>query len=273
MSRAVIQYRGTVEQAKSVARELVRILAGAASDNFNVAEGVYLSIGFAALSDIKADFVKKARGQTGEDGVKWPPLSRKYLAYGRRFGKGEQSKLKGAAGLGRGHRYAPGGNTGLLSKDQLKQWNAIYAKRFARLSLSMDLAAAKGRAAAFAWAILKKQGAKTKLEVFGNRTVEILRDTSVLLNSLSPGRLNGANYQKPTSTGGEQQIMETFSGGVIVGTNVPYAATHNHGDKSRGIPARTFLPDPVPQVWLDRWSEVAAEAVWAAAKIAYGVSA
>ena len=53
-------------------------------------------------------------------------------------------------------------------------------------------------------------------------------------------------------------------GELIVGTNVPYASTHQRGNRSRNIPARTFLPGdefPVPQVWWDRWLRIANRAL------------
>lgn len=270
MSQVALQYRGTVESARGLALELVQTLAGEVPDRYGIARGVYWALGQAALTDIKRDFIRKARGHTGEDGRKWPALSREYLAYGRRFGKTEQAKLKKAAGLGKRHSFAPGGNKGLLTKEQLAQWRYLFATKYARLALSMNDGEAKARAAQYAWAVMKRRGAKTKLEVFGNRTVEILRDTSILLNSISPGELTPAGYEKPTEPGGDQQIFDLFAGGVIVGTNVPYAATHNFGDPNRGIPERRFIPDPVPDAWLERWGEIVGQAFLAAAQLAYG---
>ena len=90
--------------------------------------------------------------------------------------------------------------------------------------------------------------------------MEILRDTGVLLNSLSPGRWTQSGYTKPSAEGGEEQIFEVGTGEVIVGTNVEYASTHQRG---RGaIPARPFLPvDHVPSVWWSRWLGVANKAL------------
>jgi len=70
------------------------MLIGQHPDEQGIARGVFFALGVAALSDIKSDYVRKARGETGEDGTRWPPLSPKYLAYGRRFGKGEQNLLQ-----------------------------------------------------------------------------------------------------------------------------------------------------------------------------------
>jgi hypothetical protein len=113
-------------------------------------------------------------------------------------------------------------------------------------------------------------GAKTKISVFGSRKVQILRDTGVLLNSLSPGELlQGGAYSKPSGLGGDDQIFNTISNGVIVGTNVPYAGIHNNGNASKGIPARPFLPKEAPQVWKDRWSKVAEQAINIAIVLAF----
>ena len=263
----VVYFRGGRREAARIIRAMVGTLTGHGGTS-ELAKGVFYTLGFAALSDIQADFVRKARGGVGEDGNQWPRLSPKTLAYSRRFGPGEQSALKKAAGLGRGSNHGPGGKDGLLTKAQLKRWRQIYGTRLARLAASMPFGAAKARAASIAWAAIKAEGAKTKLEVYGNRTVEVLRDTGILLNSLSMGQLDGdgngmATYTPPSVPGGDQQVFETLQNGVIVGTNVPYAASHNYGDAKRGIPARPFIPKPdqVPQVWLERWLNAGMQAV------------
>lgn len=259
---AAITFQGSRADLVAAFRRVVDILAGKAPDAAGVASGVLSAVGFAALSDIKTGFVAKARGGTDEMGVKWPKLSREYLAYGRRFGRGEQTALKKAAGLGRANSRAPGGNKGLLTAGQLKEWRRIFAYWANRFSLSMDLASAKSRAAQIAWSQLKAQGAHTKLEVFGSRQVEILRDTGVLLNSLSPGVLTDSGYSKPSGEGGDQQIFQLGQGKVIVGTEVPYAGIHNFGKPGK-MPRRQFLPDDesqIPDAWWERWADVAAKA-------------
>lgn len=265
-----IYFRGTREQARGLATTLVAMLVGRANDATGIAQGVFRAVGFAALSDVKEDFIRKARGGTGEDGTRWPKLSKKYLAYGRRFGRGEQAALKATAGLGKQHKFAPGNNKGLLTAAQLKRWRKLYSTTLFRLLASLPEDVAKAYAAKFAWAQLKREGARTKLEVFGNREVEILRDTSVLINSLSPGQLSVDDYTPPSSQGGEEQIFQTIANGVIVGTNVPYAATHNNGDATRGIPERRFLPKVVPDVWRERWAAFALRALEVAARRLYG---
>lgn len=271
---STVYFHGGRQEASRVVRALVASLLGksAPGQAAELARGVFFSIGFAALSDIQGDFVNKSRGGTGADGETWPPLSEKYLAYGRRFGPGERTALKASAGLGRQHAYAPGGKDGLLSKAELRRWRGIYAHLLARFAVDMPLGEAKAKAAAIAWNRLKASGAKTKLEVFGHREVDILRDTSVLLNSLSMGRLVGSEYAKPAGDGGEQQIFEPLANGIAVGTRVIYARTHNEGDPKRGIPKRQFIPpsNKIPAAWLSRWADVGMQAVAHAVSIQLG---
>lgn len=281
MATRHVVFRGSREDLSLIIEDFVAMLAGDIPDEDRIAEGFLLSLGFAALSDIKDAFITKARGGTDEMGVRWPPLSKEYLAYGRRFGSGEQARLKRGAGLGRSHRYAPGNKKGLLTASQLKQWRWLFVTYLARFMLSEPEVAAKSHAAAVAWSIMKKRGAKTKLEVFGSRQAQILRDTGVLFNSLSPGLLSGegstVSYTRPARKGGEQQIFRTEQGAVIVGTNVEYASAHQEGGKGLlGFPQRVIVPDeqhPVPDVWWDRWARAAAKAAAAGLEHLLGHSA
>jgi hypothetical protein len=285
-----VYFHGTREQAREIVRNLAAILTGRTRDSLNIAQGVFLALGFAALSDIKADFIRKSHGGVGEDGEQWPKLSPEYLAYQRRFGPGEKRALNKAAGVTAGMKFAPGSilkttviehtitekivqNKGLLTKAQVKRWNLIFSRTLARLLLSMPPGEAKARAAQIAWATLKREGAKTMLDVYGHGEVDILRDTGVLLNSLSPGRITGSTYSKPTADGGEEQIFTTIANGVIVGTNVPYASVHNHGSAKLGIPKRQFLPKEAPRVWVERWLRVANQAFSTALRMAFQVGA
>lgn len=256
-----VAFKGTRKDVRDVANQLADLLAGRNGQSSKLAGSFLRAIGFAALSTIKDAYVVKARGGRDEMGIQWPPLSKAYLAYGRRFGRGEQNALKRAAGLGRQHRHAPGGRKGLLTNQQLKTWRQIYARALRRLAVSMPVEEAKRIAAGHAWKVMKEEhGARTKLEVFGNRDVEILRDTGVLLNSLSPGRLTQSGYHKPSGEGGADQIFELGMASVIVGTNVAYAAAHNYGHPARPkLPRRQFLPDDesqIPESWWQDWLEV-----------------
>lgn len=267
MTRYVVHTRMNREQGEALVRSLQLVLSGRAPDTLGIARGVFLSVGFQALADIKEDFIRKSRGGIGDDGEKWKPLSQAYLAYQRRFGRGEQKNLKTAAGLGKGHRFGVGGNKGLLTKDQQKRWNKLFAQKFARLAVSLGEGEAKARAAKHAWAVLKAEGAKTMLEVFGNRQVDILRDTGRLLASLSPGELTGSGYRltchRPPNGG--DQILNTIANGVTVGTNVEYAGACNK--------LRPFLPAKLPAKWQDNMTQVAADALAAGVRMAFQMGA
>lgn len=244
-----VTFNGARNEAARIIRALLASLTGRA--RVEAARGVFIAIGIATLSEVHQDFIVKARGGAGADGTVWKRLSPKTLAYSRRFGPGEQSALKKAAGLGRANRLAPGGKSGLLTVAQLKEWRKIYASRLAKFAATMPLSEAKAKAAAIAWAVMKAKGAKTKLEVYGNREHEVLRDTSVLANSLSVGIISGNNYQRPMIDGGEQQIFELLDNGVIIGTNVIYARSHHEG--LNGLPKRPILPvNGIPPQWEDR---------------------
>ncbi len=247
---ATVAFNGARNEAARIIRALLASLTGHA--RLDAARGVFIAMGIAALTEVHQDFIVKARGGAGADGTVWPRLSPKTLAYSRRFGPGEQAGLKKAAGLGRAHRLAPGGKSGLLTAAQLKQWRQIYASRLAKFAATMPLSEAKAKAAAIAWAVMKQRGAKTKLEVYGNREHEVLRDTGILANSLSVGYLSGDSYQRPLLDGGEQQIFQLLDNGVIVGTNVRYARAHHEG--LNGLPRRPIVPEDgkMPDAWQQR---------------------
>lgn len=239
------------------------MFSGRAPDELGIVQGFKLRLAVAFWSKVKQAFIEKSRGGTDETGEKWPRLSRAYLAYQRRFGPGEKSALKKAAGLGKGNHLAPGGKDGLLSVAQLKEWKQVFARNMRWLEKSFPEAEAKGKAAAIAWTVIKSHGAQTKLEVYGNREVEILRDTGVLFNSISPGQLstNGpdASYSPP-----DNQLLKDLPGELIVGTSVRYAAAHQNGKR---VPQRRILPEPdrIPASWLEDFSEHATEGFVAAA--------
>ena len=264
-SRADLRYRLAL---------IPRILAGRAPDRLGIAHGFRMRLAVAFLEKVKLAFITKSRGGTDEAGITWPPLSRRYLAYGRRFARGEQAALKKAAGLGKGNRYAPGGQKGLLTAEQLKRWRQVYARNLAWLAAKEPFGEAKAAAAAIAWNTLKREGAQTKLDVFGNREADILRDTGVLFNSLSPGSIApsgaDASYTPPPN-----QVVQSSGNELLVGTNVPYAAAHQYGKRTghygphatgtgnRSAVRRQLWPeaDEVPPAWLEYFSEHAAAGI------------
>lgn len=243
-------------QLMQVLRSLPGILTGRVPDPYGIGEGFRARIGHAALGLILENFERLGRGEPGADGTKWPPLTKEYLAYQRRFGPNEKRDLmKGASLSGRVHKHGPGETKGLLTQSQLQLWRKTFADRFAWYVMSEPDAAAKAHAAAIAWIVVKKAGAKTKLEVFGNRTVQILVDTGYLRGSLTPGTITeqgpNAIYSPPAIFGGLEQVFESQQPyQIVVGTNVKYAK-HHHGNDGNGY--RPLWPVSFPDDW---WNQI-----------------
>jgi hypothetical protein len=231
----VVTFNGSREELVQLMNRLPAILSGQTADPLGIARSLQLRLGVALLSKVQQAFITKSRGGTGEDGIRWAPLTRATIA-GRRATAAE----KRAAGVG-GRRVR-----GLLTPAQDRKWRAIFATRRARLLLSgMSPGAASARAASIAWAVLKGDGAQTRLQVFGGRQVDTLRDTGELFRSLSPGA-----EDKPS--GADGQLFDVIPGRVIVGTNKK--TWHHRGVPGR-LPARPLWPldGQLPQAW---WSHL-----------------
>lgn len=212
-------------------RDVLGMVTGRLADVDRVGKGVQLRVGVATLSQVQQDFIVKSRGGTGRDGIKWTPLSPKTIAQ-RRTTAGERKALGITKNLVRG----------LLTPQQDKRWRGLFAGRLNRLIVhGMDPKEAKGEAARFAWAMLKKEGARTKLEVLGKRQVDILRDTGELFRSFSPG-------VEETPSNEDGQIFRTDHGTIIVGSNKK--PQHHEGLPGK-LPSRPFWPldGTIPDPW------------------------
>ena len=227
-----IVFRGSRRQLSHQLHQMVRALVGTGGDPYGIVVPVLTRGAIALLSEIQGAFITKARGGQGSDGITWQPLKRSTIAQ-RRVAPGELRAL----GVG-GRR-----ERGLLTPAENRRWRGIFASTLANFrARGMGDGEAMALAAQRAWAILKASGAKTKLEVLGGRTVEILRDTGILLMSFTPG------YEE-TPANPEGQILEIQPGSIAVGSKVPYAAQHHYGLPARGLPARPFWPDQLPESW------------------------
>jgi phage gpG-like protein len=91
---------------------------------------------------------------------------------------------------------------------------------------------------------------------YSARTVEILRDTGALLNSLTP-----------LSASSSQVFDVAHAGSVTIGTNLAYAAAHHEGDPRRNLPQRRLWPDPNdwPPTW---WQDIHEQATQGIVEIA-----
>lgn len=222
-------FTGTREQLRKLLSQLPAALAGA-DDPYGIARGIQLRGGIALLSKIQQAFIVKSRGGTGDDGIKWPPLKRSTIAQRRTTGTERK-----ALGIG-GTRVR-----GLLTPAQDRRWRQIFGSRLAKLRLVMSDGAAKAKAAQIAWAILKSEGAQTKLQVLGGRQVDILRDTGELFRSLTPG-------VEDQPSGADGQVFRVPPGRVIVGSN---KKPWHHAGIPGKLPTRPLWPldGRLPAAW------------------------
>lgn len=94
-----LYFRGSHDQLRGLLHSLPAVLAGKAPDPAGLVRGVQLRVANAWLSQVQQDFLVKARGGTGKDGVKWPPLAPATIAARRRTAKevAEFNKARKAA--------------------------------------------------------------------------------------------------------------------------------------------------------------------------------
>lgn len=207
------------------------------------ADAMMVRVGMAALGRIRTAFVDKSRGGTDEAGDRWAPLSPKTIAYSRRHRKkpGDPrqsqvfSRAKRLPWVPRPKVRATYAPSYALTAKQRDRWWDLYRRGLAMFRGD------KGHAARRAWVILKSEGATTLIAEYGGAKVDILRDTGLLLNSLSPG------------TTVPEQVFRVLPGEVIVGTNRKGAAAHHRGIPGR-LPQRRLWPEPrrwPPTWWLD----------------------
>lgn len=211
-----------VRAKKAEVLKLLRSIPQVARGNGAAAQALMTRMGLELLGRIRDAFVTKARGGTDEAGESWKPLKKTTVAYSRRHPGLPPSKARA--------RWRP---SYALTKQGREKWWKNYSHYLAIYNGD------KAHAAAVAWLIAKGDGEKTLLENYGDTPVEILRDTGLLLNSLSPG------------VRGRNKVFRVKAGEVIVGTNRKHAAVHHYGSRDRRIPQRRLWPEP--KKWPSNW--------------------
>ena len=227
-----IYVRASRAKIAQTVRDMVGNMAGTRTGMVTAVQTMQKAIGMEVLGIIKEAFLAKAAGGTDEAGYSWQALSPKTIAYRRRFPE-LQRRRRYAKKQGRMLRP-------LLTAAEDKRWRSIFYGRIQGcMRQGFDEKEAKAHAAAIAWIALKADGAKTILSVYGGMKVEILRDTGILLNSLSPG------------VNSPEQIFKVEPGSVIVGTNRAGAAAHHAGSQRRNLPQRRLWPEV--SSWPSHW--------------------
>ncbi len=212
MAERTIYARGSSDDIRAALAAIPQGMRGGGG----AARAMLLRCGLALKSHIHAAFLVKARGGTDEAGDRWQPLSPTTIAYRR-------------ARRTQTERRRESHPSQALTKRQRERWQELYCRGLAMFNGDAPSAAKR------AWAILKREGATTLLAKYGNQQVEILRDTGLLLNSLSPA-VASSKYA----------VLQVGQGEVTVGTNRPWARTHHEGVPGK-IPQRRLWPAP------DRW--------------------
>lgn len=214
MPTVTLQTRVPRQQLVGELRKLPGYLSGRLTDQRNLSGHFNSTFVHSLFGKIQKAFKDKSNpGGRDEFGDSWAPLKPSTIAQ-RPLRKGEATRL-GIRGLGRAGR-------GLLTAAENRKWKGIFASTFARLAPVLGEAAAKAQAARLAWAILKSQGAKTKLATLGTRSVPLLVVSGRLKRSLGPGTLSAGRYSPP-----DEQIAKFNGNRLEIGTSVPYAG-HVH---------------------------------------------
>jgi hypothetical protein len=231
-----------VRANRAAVRRAVAAIPTVALRGGSVARAMMVRCGMTLLGRIRRAFITKARGGVDEAGDSWKPLKPSTIAYSRRHKKKPGNPRVLGPVFSQAKRppwvpkktvragYAP---SYALTTKQRDRWWDLYRRGLAMYRGD------KSHAASRAWYILKSEGATTLIEQYGGTKVDILRDTGLLLNSLSPG------------VNSSVQVFRVLPGEVIVGTNRKWAGTHHRGNPKRGLPQRRLWPEVRrwPSVW------------------------
>ncbi len=226
-------------------RRLPRILSGKEPDPTGTVEDMLDDLGRTALDLIYKSFLHKSAGGVDAAGIFWPPLKPETVAYKREH-----------AGLVRKH--AGERPRGILDAKQDKRWGQVFAYTYRwLLGQGLTMKEAAGSAAAHAWVVVKAEGGKTIIDVYGSRQVPILIDHGDLAESLKP------------DSGHPEQIFDVGAGYVRVGSSLPYAEAHQKGNPGKNLPKRQLWPETgatLPAEWdqafqevIDKWTGVLLE--------------
>lgn len=133
------------------------------------------------------------------------------------------------------------GQRGLLTPKENQRWKGIFASVFLQsIQRGADEKTAKEIAGRMAWAILKSQGAKTRIGTLSQRSVSIMIDSGKLEQSYRPGAFTGRAYRRYN----QDQVAEVRPRSIRFGSRVAYA--RDAVAKRPVIPtAKQFLTDIV----------------------------
>lgn len=105
---------------------------------------------------------------------------------------------------------------------------------------------------------LQERRAKRGMLDAGREQFPILIDEGRLLESVSAGNLVGSGlsttYRPPL-----EQDVTVSPGSIAVQSTVPYAIEHQEGVPQSNLPSRPFMPEELPESWMEKATEKYAE--------------
>lgn len=215
-----VTFKGTTRELKSLLHSLPALISGKKPDTQGIGRMFKHAVAYYLFEQIEHAFVEKSWGGTDNLGYKWKPLKKSTIAY-RPIGPGDVRK----------YRLPRNRTRGLLTPVQNRTWKQTFYRMYKKLSQRLTDTNAKILAAKIAWAKVKAGGARTKLEVLGNRKVQILVVTKRLFESVQAGSYSSGTYTPPS-----EQLFQSGRGEIRIGSKVPYFAKQNK--------ARTIIPPP-----------------------------
>lgn len=220
-TQRTINVRIPAQQMRQRIYALPGILSGRLADptGGEIARGFTLRVSATVMAFVKEAYAIKARGGTDAAGEKWKPLAPRTIQHRMRKGKNRpitRRRQRAREAMWRAGRELRKAKT---FRNTLRSEERIDAARRKFKAAQKEYAAAVG-------------------------SIEILRDTGRLFNSLSPG------YGGRVMSDG---ALDVRPGIAVFGTNVKYAKYHHFGTKR--CPQRRLWPvvERWPGVW---WEDV-----------------
>lgn len=246
---STVRLKLTRREARARVYDVARMLAGRIPDNQSgeLARGFALRLGVVTMAFLKEAYVIKARGGIDAAGERWKPLSPVTIA--RRMEKGRNRPITRRQQRAR-ERVARAELEYRKAKQRIL--NSPTARKFYE---NADRQSAVKRKL---WNLRQKLDQAKREYQAAVGSIEILRDTGRLYNSLSPG-LTGSVLKDGS--------LDVRPGAAAFGTNVKYAAKHHYGDGK--CPQRRLWPEPSrwPSSWVNELRRAAASGIRRAVEI------
>jgi len=242
--------------------DLPRQIIGKDRDKMRIGRDMRARMAHTLLMHVSQAFDVKSTGGTDEAGMKWLPLTPKYLAYV----KGRPKVMRKRASE-RGASFERGGNgyrtnrREHLSMKQFRAWKKEYNAALARYQAVFPFEKARAMAANSAWRKTRQMHGLSLMQQYGFRITQILVEDGLLRASLEPGEVDGGSYRKSDP----RQLFREFAGMFYVGSNMRIAAIHHESKKkthgpAKGTVQRRLWPEMsgMPKEW---WDEICNQGV------------